>query len=870
MDNSNNQINKISSFNSLEDLYNSLHENSITASHTHDWIVDGGELDITATMNSLNITAAYTLDQDPLLYTLTEIQKRKERITDASDLDDLNAKEERCKQALISKIKNDQSGKYSYNILQDEKQFNYLKKNFSELFNKAKEGALVYIDSTLQELNFPRSYEEFANSNNPIYDQLFDEIESYNELVRNVDKYYRAIPNRNNQPKKIFEKGRQETIAKVKKLLDFKKKLEKDGKQDTGTKVVPEDNASTETAQPAQQSTQPEQKHIPTYVAPKAPAAIPGDAGTTPTTDPTGRITKKKKSKKVNTNETPATMDELYDAVNNLAQNQPAQTTKQETPVQKPSLQNAIDKAKTNTTTNTPATAVEPEEAQPSVDDIMFNGAYNRKLNFNAGKYFLLYQDNPEAFKKLTKEQKAEAEQDISENLNNISLESLFEFLRKTKKQFKPDSELYQNIVEHIIDKDQTGYNCVRLFKSGFDIKDSAYKEEALRKTMLWAEKNPEDPTIAGKFLEMIQNLYTKLKDKFGKKDDLSLDDKTQKKDDKSPSISTFLKNLVKPKSEDQRKNVLEEVQNKVKVAIENDDTIAKENKSKAIETAMFTLTYYYEQQKQQFDLLADAFNKDAATAWGNFKKLLPELRKQAIKNGYSTDPITQTLYFLDKRNMIADNTTKIAFNFIKKYIETNPEQVQAYIQANKNIEKDPNNVSPEDQTALTTLEDACKQFYTNFKQKTQQQTNKNTTTQEEKDVQQEPLTREVIEQNIINILQKQNFNKAQLTTLQEVLPAVPTGVIANIYSELHKNPEKADELITNLLHEQFELKKKFYNMQLNQKRKELEEQNNKLGQEAPKGPEQQQQMFNKDTSIGPKKSSQTTMLFVKANFVKK
>ena len=454
MDNSN-KLNEINNYTDLNELYNSLHENSIIASHKHDWIADGGEIEITA--------AAYTIDKDPYIWMLTNENlsvRQKDEIVNK----------------LAENLEQDVNGAASYKVLKDEEAFDKLKKDYPDLFEQAKTKALKYIDTRLQANKFPRTYDEYASPENPVFRQL-GHMPSYKKLVENMDKYYNAIADRQGKSKKEFKEATSDIIKEVKELIEFKNKLTKDTEAEAPAAPAP-------VAQQAQQNTESTTGHKPfTRQVPTAIPAIPGNAGLTETKQ---TKTKSKNNNKFTTKTTqPQTFDELYDKVQTSEKNKQTDAAKPQTLQQ----ENKV---------NQPATIVDPEDGTV--------------INYGAGKYFLLYQVNPDAFKNLSKEQKEEAAEEIANNLESISIEQLFTFLKDNKKQFKEGSPLYNTIVDHIVQNDKLsgGMNSARLLDRGFAIENEETKALAVKQAEEWLERNPKEQTRFGKLMKYLKDVFTK------------------------------------------------------------------------------------------------------------------------------------------------------------------------------------------------------------------------------------------------------------------------------------------------------------------------------------------------------------------------
>lgn len=860
-----NQIENIKNLNSLDDLYNSLYENSITASHKHNWIVDGGEIDITA--------SKFSLDKDPYLWMLTNQHLSVDQKNGVID-------------NLSKRIDEDDTGSAGYTLFKDEESIETLKKDYPEIYEKAKEKALLYINNKLTELNFPKTYAEYATPNNPVYRQLGSKIPTYKKLEESVERYYLAINDRHGKSQKEYRQEVAAKVKEVKELLAFRKKLTKE-----------QDTTSTPTLNPTKISPTPESTtgHKPlTRQDPTAPAAIPGDAGLTPT-----KKTKNKKKQNKTTNTSPNSFAEALSTLNQQQNNTPKDDTQQQQQQQQPTTPAADDD------NEQPAEVFDPEDGTT--------------LNYGAGKYFLLYQLNPEEFKNLSKDDKEKATEEITNNLDSISFEQLFDFLKDTKKQFKAGTPLYNNIIRHIVENDSItgGMNSARLLDKGFAIEDDDVKTLAVQQAEQWLESNPREQTRFGKLMKYLKDVFLG-KDKDSKKEqkteiDPKINEEQLKDQSNEKNIRFDRLNLLKPRvskekldeihdymkshsqpvpqtdqtteepaaavqpndsttnnipQNTQQDTLQDDLPTQIQNAITNDQSIKEEDKQKTLDNALYTLNYIKDRRKSAYTALVEKFNEDTNAGWEYFKQLGTQFKQEARKAGYSNNVIEQAVAFLDKHGLVENNENSIknVINFVKTYNSTNPNDLTAYVSTNKKYSGNSwdiqDKATPEEKNIIDTFEkkwvdyNKANTVVPQQKQKTDpqqpiQQPNKAQLLQD----------RKALEQQIISRLEEANVNKALIQTLKQHISGITTAELTNIRNSFYQHPETMEQVVTDLNHKLFAKQKKLLDTKLARQKQQY--------QQAPQANQpKQQELFN--TPIDNKKSSRETMLFIKANLSKK
>lgn len=850
-----NQIENIKNLNSLDDLYNSLYENSITASHKHNWIVDGGEIDITA--------SKFSLDKDPYLWMLTNQHLSVDQKQGVID-------------NLSTRIDEDDTGSSSYTLFKDEESIETLKKDYPEIYEKAKEKAIVYINNKLTELNFPKTYAEYATPDNPVYRQLGSKIPTYKKLEESVERYYLAINDRHGKTTKEYRQELATKVKEVKELLAFRKKLTKE-----------QDNTSAPAINPANVSPTPESTtgHKPvTRQDPTAPAVISGDAGLTPT-----KNTKSKKKQNKTTNTAPTSFAEAVNKLKQQQTNTPANNTQQ--PV-------------TPTTEEQPAEVFDPEDGTT--------------LNYGAGKYFLLYQLNPEEFKNLSKDDKEKAIEEITNNLDSISFEQLFDFLKDTKKQFKAGTPLYNNIIRHIVENDSItgGMNSARLLDKGFAIEDDDVKTLAVQQAEQWLESNPREQTRFGKLMKYLKDVFLG-KDKDNKdKQTVTTTTEPLKDQSNEKNIRFDRLNLLKPRvskekldeihdymkshsqpvpqtdqtteepaaavqpndsttnnipQNTQQDTLQDDLPTQIQNAITNDQSIKEEDKQKTLDNALYTLNYIKDRRKSAYTALVEKFNEDTNAGWEYFKQLGTQFKQEARRAGYSNNVVEQAVAFLDKHGLIENNENSIknVINFVKTFNNTYPDDLTAYVSTNKKYSGNSwdiqDKATPEEKNIIDTFEKKWVEY---------NKANTVVPPQKQKTDPQQPIQqpnkaqllqdRKALEQQIISRLEEANVNKALIQTLKQHISGVTTAELTNIRNSFYQHPETMEQVVTDLNHKLFAKQKKLLDTKL--ARQKQQGQQNKQAPQA--NQPKQQELFN--TPIDNKKSSRETMLFIKANLSKK
>lgn len=455
MDNTQKQLNDINKLNSLDDLYASLKQNSITASTKYDWIVDGGEIEITAKLD---------LEPSPSVDKLYEAVNGKLELNEyMRNMAIVNAKQDL-----------ESNGKKAYLGIKDS---DYLKKleEIDKAYNLtllpiAKKSALAYINERLQTLNFPRNYDEYAQS--AAIAQLGPLGYDYSNVENIVDDYYTKLSANKSQGGKLRKEHSKyitATINEVKDLLKIRHQVE-DKESTSAPKVAPAAEAPKANAQQVQQA------------APQVQNVVPE----------TNKTTNNKNTKTKNTkNKTKA--EELREQV--------AAITTTPTQAQEPAATPEKTEEKPAATT----VLDQPEQRKPTVAWKSFNPEF--------GSAYYQYLKDPATFKseykKATAEEKEAWDQDLIEHIDKIALIPLCDMLKDLKRILKPSSEVYTSIITRLIENDtDEGMYSAYLLNNKYEIADPELKQLAETNAKKWKEANPVEPSKLNKIVTYVGNLF--------------------------------------------------------------------------------------------------------------------------------------------------------------------------------------------------------------------------------------------------------------------------------------------------------------------------------------------------------------------------